>query len=132
MPKKSSPFLSSKQFTGLMVLPWAHFGMLKSGVFERDYAFTLAGTFNIVGAVANRKKNREIETEVSAVQLVVAQLLAEARCPTESEVQQIAKALQAADRYLARQPKHDLVQSILYVERCIAEGRAKGIPHASI
>ena len=126
--KKSSPYLAPEQFANLMVLPWVHFGMLKAGELELEYLYSLAGIFNIVGALANRQRKREMEDAVSAAQTVVSRLLEDCRCPDQGEIQQIAQTLQASDRYLARQQKRDIAIAIAYVERCIETGRAKGIP----
>lgn len=122
--KKAGLLLSQREITNLMVLPWTHFGLLKSGVFDIDYLFTLAGLFNIAGSMANLKRKKELEGQFSSIQQVVARLIANEQLPNEDEVRQIAEAMVAADRYLSKQTKPDLAKVIAYVDRCIATGKA--------
>ena len=114
-----------------MVLPWMHFDLLKNGVFEHEYACTLAGIFNIAGSMANLKKVADLESQFSQAQIVIAQLLKQSRCLEEAEGQQIATALQSADRFIAKQTKSDIARVIAYVDRCIASGRASCIDATS-
>ena len=126
-----SIFMRPNERTNLMVLPWMHFDLLKNGVFDHDYARTLAGIFNIAGPMANLKKVADLESQFSQAQMVVAQLIKQSRSLDATEGQQIATALQSADQFLAKQTKSDIARVIAYVDRCIASGRASRVDATS-
>lgn len=108
--------------TDLMVAPRLHLQMIISGQLDLEYLHSVAGVFNIAGALANYRHRRELEEAFDRAQLIMASLIQDFRAPTDEEVQQITDSFNAADRLLRCQKKPDLAKVIAYVDRRIARG----------
>ena len=114
--------MTRSEHTDLMVAPRLHLQMILANQLDLEYLHSVAGVFNIAGALANYHHRRELEEAFDRAQLIMANLIQEFRAPTEEEGRRITDSFNAADRLLRSQTKPDLAKVIAYVDRRIAQG----------
>lgn len=119
---QATKLMSRSEQTDLMVAPRLHLQMILGGRLDLEYLHSVAGVFNIAGALANYRHRRELEEAFDKAQLIMANLIQDLRAPTEEEAQQVTDSFNAADRLLRSQKKTDLAKVIAYVDRRIARG----------
>lgn len=119
---QASKLMTRSEQTDLMVAPRLHLQMILGGQLDLEYLHSVAGVFNIAGALANYRHRRELEEAFDRAQLIMASLIQEVRAPTGEEAQQVTDSFNAADRLLRCQTKTDLAKVIAYVDRRIARG----------
>lgn len=119
---QATKLMTQRERTDLMVAPRLHLQMILGGQLEPEYLHSVAGVFNIAGALANYRRRRELEERFDRAQLIMAILIEELRAPTTEEAQLVTDSFNAADRLLSCQNKTDLAKVIAYVDRRISRG----------
>lgn len=119
---QAAKLMNLAEQTDLMVAPRLHLQMILGGQLDLEYLHSVAGVFNIAGALANYRHRRELEETFDRAQLIMANLIQDLRAPTEDEAQQVTDSFNTADRLLRSQKKTDLAKVIAYVDRRIARG----------
>lgn len=123
--RQSTQLMTAAQRGNLMVLPNMHLYQLCTGQLDLDYLYSVAGVFNIAGALANARRRRELERQIDAAQRIMEDLIAAVRLPTADEASVLKAAFLRADRFISLQRKADIARAIAYVDRRIqAQSRA--------
>jgi len=119
---QASKLMTRSEQTELLVVPRLHLQMIIGGQLDLEYLHSVAGVFNIAGALSNYRHRRELEEAFDRAQLIMASLIQDFRVPTDEELHQITDSFNVADRLLRSVKKPDLAKVIAYVDRRIAGG----------
>lgn len=125
--RPAAPMLTPDQHGRLILMPRAHLDLLLSGMFDPQYAVSVAGVFNIAGAAAGLHQRNDIVSRIDAAQHIVERLLNERCPPAEEERQILMDAFNTADRYIGIQNQLTLAKAVRYVNARIASGDARRI-----
>lgn len=119
--RQSTQLMTASERRNLMVLPHMHLHQICTDQLDLEYLHTIAGVFNIAGALANARRRRDLELEIDEAQLIMEDLIATVRLPTEVERAVLKAAFIRADHFITMQRKPDIARAIAYVDRRIQE-----------
>ena len=91
--------------------------MLLAGQYDVDYACSLAGVFNLSGALSHMYERNDLEQTFDLAQELIVCLIREERVPTDDERQLLAEAFNLADAWITMQNTVTLMKAVDYVER---------------
>ncbi|MFZ3037945.1 MAG: hypothetical protein WA112_11855 [Rugosibacter sp.] len=109
--------LTAKQKADIVIAPRMHLQMLLAGQYDVDYACSLAGVFNLSGALCHLYGRNELEQTFDVAQEFIVCLIREERAPTDDEGQSLAEAFNLADAWITMQNTASLMKAVDYVER---------------
>jgi hypothetical protein len=109
--------LTAKQKADIVIAPRMHLQMLLAGQYDVDYACSLAGVFNLSGALCHLYGRNELEQTFDVAQELIVCLIREERAPTDDEGQSLAEAFNLADAWITMQNTASLMKAVDYVER---------------
>ena len=109
--------LTAKQKADIVIAPRMHLQMLLAGQYDVDYACSLAGVFNLSGALCHLYGRNELEQTFDVAQELIVCLIREERAPTDDEGQSLAEAFNLADTWITMQNTASLMKAVDYVER---------------
>lgn len=117
--RQSTQLMTASERSNLMVLPNMHLHLICAGQLDLEYLHTIAGLFNIAAALANARRRRDLEREIDEAQLIMEDLIATVRLPTEDESAVLKAAFIRADHFISMQRKPDIARAIAYVDQRI-------------
>jgi hypothetical protein len=94
-----------------------HGRTVTAGQYDVDYACSLAGVFNLSGALCHLYGRNELEQTFDVAQELIVCLIREERAPTDDEGQSLAEAFNLADAWITMQNTASLMKAVDYVER---------------
>lgn len=109
--------LTAKQKADIVIAPRMHLQMLLAGHYDVDYACSLAGVFNLSGALSHMYERNDLEQTFDLAQELIVCLIREERVPTDDERQLLAEAFNLADAWITMQNTVTLMKAVDYVER---------------
>ena len=109
--------LTAKQKADIVIAPRMHLQMLLAGQYDDDYACSLAGVFNLSGALSHMYERNDLEQTFDLAQELIVCLIREERVPTDDERQLLAEAFNLADAWITMQNTVTLMKAVDYVER---------------
>ncbi|MBK7462158.1 MAG: hypothetical protein IPJ50_04985 [Betaproteobacteria bacterium] len=109
--------LTAKQKADIVIAPRMHLQMLLAGQYDVDYACSLAGVFNLSGALSHMYERNDLEQTFDLAQELIVCLIREERVPTDDERQLLAEAFNLADAWITMQNTVTLMKAVDYVER---------------
>ena len=109
--------LTAKQKADIVIAPRMHLQMLLAGQYDVDYACSLAGVFNLSGALCHLYGRNELEQTFDVAQELIVCLIREVRAPKGDEGQSLAEAFNLADAWITMQNTASLMKAVDYVER---------------
>ena len=109
--------LTAKQKADIVIAPRMHLQMLLAGQYDVDYACSLAGVFNLSGALSHMYERNDLEQTFDLAQELNVCLIREERVPTDDERQLLAEAFNLADAWITMQNTVTLMKAVDYVER---------------
>ncbi|MFZ2972956.1 MAG: hypothetical protein WA049_09965 [Ferribacterium limneticum] len=113
--------LTAKQKADIVIAPRMHLQMLLAGHYDVDYACSLAGVFNLSGALCHLYGRNELEQTFDVAQELIVCLIRECRAPTDDEGQSLAEAFNLADAWITMQNTTSLMKAVDYVERALVK-----------
>ena len=120
--------LTAKQRADIVIAPRMHLQMLLAGQYDVDYACSLAGVFNLSGALCYLYWRNELEETFDVAQELIVCLIREGRAPTDDEGRSLAEAFNLADAWITMQNTASLMKAVDYVEReLVKKGRLEGV-----
>lgn len=119
--------LTAKQKADIVIAPRMHLQMLLAGQYDVDYACSLAGVFNLSGALCYLYGRNELEETFDVAQELIVCLIREGRAPTDDEGRSLAEAFNLADAWITMQNTTSLMKAVDYVEReLVKKGHLEG------
>ena len=122
--RPASKMLTPQQHTNLLVRARMVLQLLLSGDADPEYLATIAGIFNIAGAVGYLHRREDIVDVMATAQTIMSHLVADRRPPDPDEATTIKSSFNIADHYIGVQQKLTLLKATKYIEEEIAAGRA--------
>lgn len=118
--------LTAKQKADIVIAPRLHLQMLLAGQYDVDYACSLAGVFNLSGALCHLYGRNELEQTFDLAQELIVCLIREGRAPTDGEGQSLAEAFNLADAWITMQNTATLMKAVDYVDRELGKKDRQG------
>lgn len=109
--------LTAKQKADIVIAPRMHLQMLLAGQYEVDYACSLAGVFNLSGALSRMYERNDLEQTFDLAQELIVCLIREERAPRDDEGQSLSEAFNLADAWITMQNTSTLMKAVDYLER---------------
>lgn len=122
--------LTAKQKADIVIAPRMHLQMLLAGQYDVDYACSLAGVFNLSGALCHLRGRNELEQAFDLAQELIVCLIRDGRAPIGAEGRSLAEAFNLADAWITMQNTATLMKAVDYVERELGKKDRQGGPDA--
>lgn len=91
--------------------------MLLAGQYDVDYAYSLAGVFNLSGVLSHMYERNDLEQTFDLAQEIIVCLIREGRAPKGDEGQSLAEAFNLADAWITMQNTVSLMKAVDYMDR---------------
>ena len=126
-PKPQISLLTKAEHNNLMLLPYVHLALVLEGSADRQHVHTLAGLFNIAGALASYRHNHKLLATINEAQGIVTALLRGETSLLDAHKPILRTAVNRSRAYLEKASRADLARTVAWVDTQIAKGNAEPI-----
>jgi len=119
--------LTAKQKADIVIAPRMHLQMLLAGQYDVDYAYSLAGVFNLSGVLSHMYERNDLEQTFDLAQEIIVCLIREGRAPKGDEGQSLAEAFNVADAWITMQNTVNLMRAVDYMDRELVKKDRLGV-----
>lgn len=119
--------LTAKQKADIVIAPRMHLQMLLAGQYDVDYAYSLAGVFNLSGVLSHMYERNDLEQTFDLAQEIIVYLIREGRAPKGDEGQSLAEAFNVADAWITMQNTVSLMRAVDYMDRELVKKDRLGV-----